>query len=190
MTDNAKTNAKPESQRQAEWIRRHPVADDATPDAAARQGVSRGALPNGNPWKPETEPQPGSDHVPAPPVIAPQVITTIGNTLPADFGYRATLPDSRIVEAPPPSPIPVTIERVITVADERLAQEIGARLSQSKAFDDHPIGLRVHDGQVELDGSVAAEADKFEAEHLTSSVHGVVHIVNHLRVDPQPKANS
>ena len=76
------------------------------------------------------------------------------------------------------------IDEVATSADERIAEAVGERLAESKAFDDNLIQLRVMEGEVELNGVVAWEADRFEAEHLASSVRGVVRVVNHLRVSP------
>jgi len=156
MPNDKKTEAKPESQRQAEWIRSHPTADDSSPDEAKRQGASRGALPIGNPWGAKTPPD--------------------------DFCERATLPDSQVVQAPPYSPVPVVIQGVVTGVDKGLAERVGERLSESKAFDDHHIELRVTDGEVELGGIVASQADRLEAGHLASSVRGVVRVVNQLRV--------
>lgn len=108
------------------------------------------------------------------------------DTLPDDFCNRPTFPSSRVVEAPPKAHAPVAaVHGVVTGLDEGLAKEVGERLAESKAFDDHHLELRVNHGEVELGGVVASQADKFEAEHLASSVRGVICVVNHLRVGAQ-----
>jgi hypothetical protein len=163
-------STKPESQRQAEWVRAHPTAEGSSfpeyPDEIKRRGSSRGALPIGNPWGSEAKPK-------KPDARFPRAVDS-------------TLPASRKVEAPPKSPTPRAVIRgVVTGVDVRIAEQVSERLAQSKALDDHHIELRVHDGEVELQGEVASQEDSFEAERLASSVRGVVRVINQLRAQPQ-----
>jgi hypothetical protein len=174
MPSKKKTSAKPESERQADWIRKHPTAEGSSfpeyPDEIKRRGASRGALPIGNPWGPDPSTR---------------------DTVPQEFYNRPTVPGVRVVDAPPKSPAPAAMIRdVVTGVDARIAEQIGARLAESKAFDDHPIELRVHEGEVELGGVVLSKADTFEAAHLASSVRGVIRVVNHLRVQRNRPAKS
>jgi hypothetical protein len=175
---------KTESERQAEWVHAHPTVDSAAseyPDEKARRGASRGALPNGNPWKPETPPaKRDTDWTRA---TSSSEVTR--ETLPEDFCERTTLPatDARTVEAPPMSHLrtPV-VQKVGTTADARVLPLVAERIAESKSFDDCRIELRMNQGEVEIRGIVGSEAERFEAEHLVSSVRGVVRVVNHLRV--------
>src|SRR5689334_7891691 len=57
MRHDSETNRlKKESVRQAQWVREHPKIDESGfpeyPDEPSRRGSSRGAVPNGNPWRP------------------------------------------------------------------------------------------------------------------------------------------
>ena len=98
-TKKTTKKGKPESERQAEWVRAHPSVESGSseyPDEKARRGASRGALPNGNPWiseiagKPETPPgEPDTSWARA---VTSSEVTR--DTLPEDFCDRNTLPNS------------------------------------------------------------------------------------------------
>ena len=58
--ENGPDSENQESVRHAEWVREHPQIDESAfpeyPDELARRGSSRGAVPNGNPWR-EVDPE-------------------------------------------------------------------------------------------------------------------------------------
>jgi hypothetical protein len=173
-----------ESKRHAEWVREHPRIDESAfpeyPDEPARRGASRGAVPNGNPWRPvDPDEKPGRAE-------------SDGD---GEDGTASSVPDSdsapdsetrkRVVVAPPSPGQPTQEPAVVSAnreADERLGRDISNVLAASKALEGTHLLVEVVDGEVYLHGAVAGQAAKSEVEQLTSSVRGVKRIHNELSV--------
>jgi hypothetical protein len=170
-----------ESKRHAEWVREHPRIDESGfpeyPDEPARRGSSRGAVPNGNPWRPVD------------PAEKPGRAESDGE---GDDGPGSSAPDSdsvpdsetrrRVVPAAPGATQEPAVVSASREADERLGRDISNVLGASKALEGTHLLVEVVDGEVYLHGAVAGQAAKSEAEQLTSSVRGVKRIHNELSV--------
>jgi hypothetical protein len=156
-----------ESVRHATWVREHPRIDDSAfpeyPDEKQRRGSSRGAAPNGNPWRP-----------------------VVGGEKPG----RSTGDETGVVE--PRDPVPPEGShanpnhrwiRLIAGEDDRtLAEELRIALSSSKIVEGKSLVLEVTDGEACLRGSVEDAHEKGELERIMSSVGGVKTIRNELTV--------
>ncbi len=164
-----------ESERHAQWVREHPRIDESAfpeyPDEPRRRGASRGAVPNGNPWRPvEPNEKPGrpdwdEDTVPAP---------FRGDGLPTD-GTAAQPPLGEPTHQP-------AIVSASNEADERIGRDVGDVLATSKMLDGIHLLVEVVDGEVSLRGTVADQAVRGEVERLSSSVRGVKQVHNELDV--------
>lgn len=66
--------------------------------------------------------------------------------------------------------------------DERIREDVCDRLSQDDDVDATEIEVRVQDGEVTLEGSVATRRMKHQAEDLAEEVGGVKDVHNRLRV--------
>lgn len=86
-----------------------------------------------------------------------------------------------------------TVENNIEVAgpnvsDEQLEQKLTRQIEYSRvgygttAF--NAIGVRVHDGVVELGGSAWGPVDASTAYNLAANTPGVKDVINHIQVDP------
>ena len=174
-----------ESARHAQWVREHPQIDDSGfpeyPDELSRRGSSRGAVPNGNPWRPvDPAEKPGrpewdADTEPAPWRTQAEPAATDGtpSTEPTDPAAQPPL------EEPAHQPA-IVIAR--NEADERLGQDIGDVLAASKALEGKHLLVEIADGEVFLHGTVTDQAVRSEVEQLASSVRGVGRIHNELDV--------
>jgi hypothetical protein len=163
----------------ADWVRAHPRIDDSAfpeyPDEKTRRGSSRGALPNGNPWRPESDAErPG-------PKWARQ-----GEPASETVRIASQIPRrSRRVVAPPREPARVSIIGAApTRSDRRLAGEIQERFAQSKTFDGKCVEVSVYGEDVFLRGRLPTLDAKVEAGLLASSVRGITYVHNQIRVDP------
>jgi BON domain len=201
MVQKVKRGSKqPESARQSSWIRLHPSIGTSTfpdyPDEPLRRGSSRGAVPNGNPWKPENDDErPGPRWTqptdPAKGYTDPALRETdpdLENRPDREDGLRAEPTESpstgRDVEAPPEMPVRVAhIGTVSSSKDESLADEIGERLAASKILEGESVGVDVHAGRVTLTGIVASAQARSEAEQIASSVRGVAEVENRIRLE-------
>jgi hypothetical protein len=164
------------SVRYAQWVREHPQIDESGfpeyPDEPQRRGASRGAVPNGNPWRPvDDDEKPGRPDWEA-------------DTLPNTVGT-----DGERTENPAPAAPPLgeathrpAVVRAATQADERIGQDLGDVLATSKMLDGIHILVEVVDGEVYLGGTVADQSVKGEVERLSSSVRGVRQVHNELDV--------
>jgi hypothetical protein len=165
----------------SKWVRSHPRIDDSAfpeyPDEAARRGASRGALPNGNPWRPEDpKEKPGPTWArPAEPVAGVE---------PRTIHVASQLPSrARRLEAPPTHPAPVAVSGgTQSRAERRLAQEVASRLSFSKTFDGKILEVDVHDQDVFLRGQLPTLEAKMEAGLVASSVRRVARVHNQIRL--------
>ncbi|HMI87195.1 MAG TPA: BON domain-containing protein [Polyangiaceae bacterium] len=165
-----------ESVRQAQWVREHPQIDESAfpeyPDEPMRRGSSRGAVPNGNPWRPvEPDEKPGRPDWEA-------------DTLPASL-HTDDEPTGPVTPEAPPLGEPTHQPAVINAgneADERIGRDIGDVLATSKMLDGIHLLVEVVDGDVYLGGTVADQAVRGEVERLSSSVRGVKEIHNELDV--------
>jgi hypothetical protein len=164
-----------ESVRHAQWVREHPRVDESGfpeyPDEPLRRGASRGAVPNGNPWRPvDPNEKPGrpdwdEDTVPAP-------VRTDGE------------PKDRTADQPPlgePTHRPAVV-RASGAADERIGQDVADVLATSKLLDGTHILVEIEEAEVCLRGTVADQAVRGEIERLASSVRGVKEVRNELEV--------
>src|SRR5438445_10402654 len=174
-----KRTAQPESERQARWVSEHPTVESSPfpeyPDETKRRGSSRGALPNGNPWKPESD-----DERPGPRWTQCDPTTKASEPVevPPD-----EVREVRSVEAPPETPAPVArVERGRTSKDAAIAHEVGQRLTESKILEGYELNVEVVRGRVALMGTLPAEAARLEAAHIASSVRGVTRVDNWIRV--------
>jgi BON domain len=163
-------------ERHAQWVREHPRIDESGfpeyPDEPLRRGASRGAVSNGNPWRPiEPDEKPGrpdwdEDTVPAP--------VRNGEASAADAA-----------PAQPPLGEPMHQPAVVFAtndADQRVGRDIGDVLATSQLLDGKHLLVEVVDGDVYLRGTVADQRVRGEVERLSSSVRGVERIYNELEV--------
>jgi hypothetical protein len=165
-----------ESVRHAQWVREHPQIDESGfpeyPDEPLRRGASRGAVPNGNPWRPvEADEKPGRPDWEA---------DTLPNSLGTDTEHR----ENPAPVTPPlgePTHRPAVV-RATNQADERIGHDVGDVLATSKVLDGIHILVEVVEGEVYLGGTVADQSVKGEVERLSSSVRGVRQIHNELDV--------
>lgn len=75
-------------------------------------------------------------------------------------------------------------------SDERIHEDINDRLTEDPWLDASDIEVQVAAGEVTLNGTVKARADKRRAEDIAEHVSGVDHVQNNLRAvpdDPRPK---
>jgi BON domain len=162
----------------AAWIRAHPRIDDSAfpeyPDEKSRRGASRGALPNGNPWTPETDDEP-----PGPKwarSAEPSPTVRVASQIPRR---------KRRVIAPPLEPVRVAVTGgAPTRADQRLAAEVERRLAASKTLEGRCVEVSVHGQDVFLRGLLPTLGAKVEAGLLASSVRGVARVHNQIRIAP------
>ena len=70
-------------------------------------------------------------------------------------------------------------------SDERILEDINARLTQNPHLDARSISVGVTHGIVELKGTVNSRDDKHLAEEIADSISGVIDIFNQLRVEEQ-----
>jgi hypothetical protein len=167
-----------QSEQHAQWVREHPRIEESGfpeyPDDPSRRGSSRGATPNGNPWRPvDPDERPGR------------------KDLDQDLGRISSPPDSdcvpteRVIRTPPPPPeVDQTPAVVIadSLADERIGRDIGDVLASAKALEGFHVLVEVTDGEVYLSGTVADQTVRSEVERLSSSVRGAKRIHNELEV--------
>lgn len=172
-----------ESVRHAEWVREHPSIGESAfpeyPDELSRRGSSRGAVPNGNPWRPvEPDEKPGrseTDAELAPPSSRTETELSRADTEPR--GYVA--PAEPVAGEPTHKPAVILAENE---ADDRLGRAIGEVLASSKTLEGTHLLVEVVDGEVYLHGTVADQAVRSEVEQLSSSVRGAKRIYNELDV--------
>jgi hypothetical protein len=175
------------TRRHAAWVRAHPQIDSSAfpsyPDEPSRRGSSRGALPNGNPWRSELigempgEPGSRPSTASGPPSTEPQPRPATRPTTNAPLGGPIT------VQAPPSEPRPVAVTSPqLHGADLRIAGEIEARLANSKILEGERVELDVDDGEVVLRGRVPNAETRSEAGAIASSVRGVTRVLNRIRV--------
>jgi osmotically-inducible protein OsmY len=199
MRENESHRDEEESVRHAQWVREHPQIDDSGfpeyPDELPRRGSSRGAVPNGNPWRPvdpddtpgrpawdaDTEPNPGRTDGEG---VNGDVTRTDGEP---GAGEAATASsESSELAAPAPVLDEPAHEPAIVIArnegDERIGQDIGDVLAASKSLDGKYVLVEIVDGEVYLHGTVTDQAVRSEVEQLASSVRGVGRIHNELDV--------
>jgi BON domain len=175
-----------ESVRHAQWVREHPRIDESGfpeyPDEPSRRGSSRGAVPNGNPWRPvEPDEKPGRPEWDAD--TLPGRRDWDVDTLPASLNTDGQAKSGAPAEPPlgEPTHRPAVI-RARTAADERIGRDIGDVLATSKMLDGTHVLVEIDDGEVSLGGTVADQTVKGEVERLSSSVRGVKQVRNELDV--------
>jgi len=166
------------SRQHAQWVREHPRIDDSAfpeyPDEKSRRGSSRGALPNGNPWRPESDTE-----RPGPPWARSAEPASVTVRVASQLPRRR-----RRVVAPPLEPARVAVTGgAPTPADQRLAVEVENRLAQSKTFDGRCVEVSVHGEDVFLRGRLPTQGAKIEAGLLASSVRRVARVHNQIRID-------
>jgi osmotically-inducible protein OsmY len=67
-------------------------------------------------------------------------------------------------------------------SDERISDEVHRVLRDDHELDASDIEVRVNDGEVTLDGTVASRFAKLRAEDCADDIAGVEHVQNNLRV--------
>jgi hypothetical protein len=167
-----------QSEQHAQWVREHPRIEESGfpeyPDDPSRRGASRGATPNGNPWRPvDPDERPGRKDM-------DENVGRISSPPDSDCA-----PTQRVIRTPPPPPeVDLTPAVVIanSVADERIGRDIGEVLASAKALEGFHVLVEVTDGEVYLSGTVADRAVRGEVERLSSSVPGAKRIHNELEV--------
>ncbi|MBV9511740.1 MAG: BON domain-containing protein [Caulobacteraceae bacterium] len=76
-------------------------------------------------------------------------------------------------------------------SDERIREEVSDRLTDDPLLDPSDVEVKVHDGEVTLDGAVSSREDKRRAEMLVERCSGVDHVQNNLRVKrPEHRATT
>ncbi len=157
MRASSRTSSRKRPSKHAEWVREHPRIDDSAfpeyPDEKSRRGSSRGALPNGNPWYAEREGE-------KPGRRPPRAVERASGTV-------------RVI-APPRGSARLTVT---------LAAEVAKRLAESKSFDGRCVEVSLLGKEVVLRGHLLTLAAKLEAGLLASSVRGVSHVLNEIRID-------
>lgn len=179
MTQKASDRDAEESVRHAQWVREHARIEETGfpeyPDEPARRGSSRGAVPNGNPWRPvDPDERPGR--------AAPEgKLDGERVSAPPDSDC---LPTQRVPRTPPPTAHDATpaIIAANSEDDERIGREVADVLANAKSLEGTHLLVEIVDGDVQLSGTVADQAVKNEVERLTSTVREVKHIVNQLDV--------
>jgi len=164
----------PSAQRHAQWVREHPRIDSSPfpsyPDEPSRRGASRGALPNGNPWRSELEEPDAS------PWSRPSFRMPVLSPAEPDA-------DPRVVHAPPSQPAPVaTVAPNLGETASRIASDIEHWLSSSTILEGSRIEIDVRGNTAILGGRVATIDARREAEMIASSVRGVAEVVNRIQV--------
>jgi len=175
--DSATNRVTKESVRQAQWVREHPQIDESGfpeyPDEPSRRGSSRGAVPNGNPWRPvDPDERPGrieSDHEGE----------RISLTPDSESAPTQRDPNARPWGAPLHYPAVIVAGND---ADERLGNDIDEVLATAKVLEGTHLVVEVVDGDVFLYGTVADKSVKYEVGRLASTVHGAKLIRNELDV--------
>jgi hypothetical protein len=66
--------------------------------------------------------------------------------------------------------------------NERVRDEVCERLTDDAHVDASDVEVVVHDGEVILSGTVADRDQRWRAEDVTAHVHGVIDVVNRIRV--------
>jgi hypothetical protein len=89
-------------------------------------------------------------------------------------------PISRSDDAPPPST--ARGPRGWRRSDERLHDEICARLTDDAEVDPSDVEVVVHEGEVSLLGTVRDRNQRERARRLAETVRGVVDVINRVRV--------
>ena len=164
------------SAQHSQWVRAHPRIDESAfpeyPDDPLRRGASRGALPNGNPWRPEQD-----DEKPGPPWARNS------DPLPTTHVASEVMRRERRVTAPPVRPARVAVTGgAQTLTDRRIAEQVEKQLAYAKTFDGTCIEVNVHGEDVFLRGRLPSMHAKVEAGLLASTVRGVERVHNQIRV--------
>jgi hypothetical protein len=162
----------------ARWVRAHPQIEEAGfpeyPDDPARRGSSRGATPNGNPWRPvDPHESPGRSETKD---FCPDTLRT-GTARPAPEPPAAPIP-----RAPGAPTLRPAVIMAVSEADARIGRAIGDVLGHSKSLEGTHLIVEVVESDVYLRGAVRDRAVKSEVEQLCSTVRGVGHIHNELDV--------
>lgn len=161
----------------ARWVREHPQIEKSGfpeyPDDPKRRGSSRGATPNGNPWRPvDPDESPGRSET--------------NDFIPDTLRTGTARPDARPQAPTPKTPGAPTLRPAVIMAvsdaDARLGREIGEVLAHSKSLEGTHLIVEVVATEVYLRGSVRDQAVKSEVEQLCSTVRGVGGIHNELDV--------
>jgi hypothetical protein len=166
------------SEEHARWVREHPQIEEAAfpeyPDDPKRRGSSRGAMPNGNPWRPvDPDESPGRGEASE---FCPDTLRT-GTARPNPQSPAAPVP--RAPGSPTLRPAAIM---AVSDADARVGHAIGEVLAQSKSLEGMHLIVEVVATDVYLRGVVRDRAVKSEVEQLCSTVSGVGRIHNELDV--------
>ena len=70
--------------------------------------------------------------------------------------------------------------------DDRIHDDVCARLTDDGYVDASDIEVIVHEGEVVLSGGIATRAQRERAIHIAESVRGVIDVISRLRVSPPP----
>jgi len=164
------------SRAHAAWVQEHPRIGNSAfpeyPDEKTRRGASRGALPNGNPWYPESDAE-----VPGPRWARSSEPAASASPRPVENRR------SRKVVAPPSAASRVAvIGDSPTRADRRIAEDIEQRLAQSKKLDGRCVEIHVHGEDVFLRGRLPTMEAKVEAGMIASTARGVARVHNQIRL--------
>src|SRR4051794_6140485 len=73
--------------------------------------------------------------------------------------------------------LPAATASAETVAEKRVAQQIGSHLKQSGQLQNYRVGVKYHEGVAYLAGSVANAEQRDLAVQLAQEVDGVSHVV-------------
>ncbi|MET0595311.1 MAG: BON domain-containing protein [Polyangiaceae bacterium] len=161
-------------------MRKHPQIDPSGfpdyPDEPARRGSSRGAVPNGNPWRPiDPNEKPGRDEAPVD--FIPDTLRT-GTARP----HEGTSPAAPIPHPAGAATLRPAIVIAINDADERIGHEISDVLANSKSLEGIHLVVEVLNADVYLRGTVPERAVKHEVERLCSTVKRVARIYNEIDI--------
>ena len=86
--------------------------------------------------------------------------------------------------------LPAATGSAETVAEKRVAQQIGSHLKQSGQLQNYRVGVKFHDGVAYLNGSVSCPEQRDTAVELAQQVEGVSHVVCKLEVPNDGQAET
>jgi hypothetical protein len=92
--------------------------------------------------------------------------------------------DAARLELGEPLPPPGAGPRGWRPSDERIHDEVCARLTDDGHVDATDVEVIVHEGEVSMIGTVTDREQRRRAERIADSVRGVVDVINRVRVRP------
>jgi hypothetical protein len=86
--------------------------------------------------------------------------------------------------------LPAATGSAESVAEKRVAQQIGSHLKQSGQLQNYRVGVKYHDGVAYLNGSVSCSEQRDIAVRLAQQVEGVSHVVCKLEIPNESESET